>query len=229
MGGIIGIIGALAEEVAPYARDMTDKTVSSRYGFNFFEGELEGHRIVAVECGTGKTNSSFASAILLHQYDPAAVVVSGVCGSIDASLRVLDTVVSERVAHHDVAPYFMIHYRPFLPDVWFLADERLLGAARRGADGKGYGSSVRFGKIVTGEAFIEEAGRGAIIDTFDPMCVDMESACAAQIAYCAGVPYIAVRTVTDTEEDSGVETFRLNCVRASEKSYDVVCAMLREL
>jgi hypothetical protein len=38
-----------------------------------------------------------------------------------------------------------------------------------------------------------------------------------------------VRTVSDTEENNGVETFELNSGLAAEKSFDIVCAILKNL
>ena len=225
----IGIIGALPEEIHPYREVMTNVSSKTQLGLEFISGGLCGHRIVAVECGVGKTNAALGATLLISAHGAEAIVFTGVCGGLADSLRVFDTVISECSAHHDLPVEFLTSYRPHLPGEWLPCGEALLAAARLGVAAGDYGDSVHFGKVVTGEVFVHREGREEIISRFNPLCVDMETASVAQVAFVAGVPYIAVRTVSDTEDGSGIDAFRLNCGLAAEKSFDVVCAMLRSL
>ena len=225
----IGILCAIYEEIKPYTENMTDKITDSYLSLDFISGELNGCQIVAVECGTGKTNAAFASSLLISRYGVDVLVISGVGGSIDKSLAVFDTVISESVAHHDVAAEFQTEYRPWLQDVWMSADTGLLAAVKLGISGKSYETRIFFGRIVSGEAFIADEGRAEIIKNFAPLCVDMETASVAQIAYMTKTPYIAVRTISDTEDGDGIDTFKMNCGIAAEKSFSIVCSMLKNL
>lgn len=47
----------------------------------------------------------------------------------------------------------------------------------------------------------------SISATFSPLCVDMETASIAHVCYGNRIPYIAVRTVTDTLGKTGTEVF----------------------
>lgn len=83
-----------------------------------------------------------------------------------------------------------------------------------------------FGTIVTGEQFIGNEERPAICKTFHPLAVDMETAAIAHVCYVNEIPFLAVRTITDTASHEGIENFDKNCEKASEISAEIVAGML---
>ena len=61
------------------------------------------------------------------------------------------------------------------------------------------------------------------------MTVDMETASIAHTCFVNEIPFIAIRTLTDTSTHSGVEHFDKNVVTASEISKKIVLELLNEL
>ena len=61
------------------------------------------------------------------------------------------------------------------------------------------------------------------------MTVDMETAGIAHVCYVNGIPFIAIRCVTDTAEHSGIGNFDENCAEASAIAKDITVALLREI
>lgn len=59
-----------------------------------------------------------------------------------------------------------------------------------------------------------------------PLSVDMETAAAAQVCYVHKIPFLAVRTITDTAEADGPDAFEKNCERASVIAADFVRRLL---
>lgn len=57
----------------------------------------------------------------------------------------------------------------------------------------------------------------------------MESAAIAHVCHANGVPFLAIRTVTDTADHSGAGNFELNCEKASAIAKDFTLALLREI
>lgn len=86
--------------------------------------------------------------------------------------------------------------------------------------------SIYFGKIVTGEAFITQSGREEIIAKYNPLCVDMETASVAHVCYVNKIPFLAIRSITDTEEECGMEAFEENCVQVSLNSIEILKALM---
>lgn len=83
--------------------------------------------------------------------------------------------------------------------------------------------------MVTGEAFITDDGRDEINKKYAPLSVDMETGSIAHVCYVNHVPFIAIRTITDTPTHSGAENFDVNCERSSEIAKDIVLELLKEM
>ena len=81
--------------------------------------------------------------------------------------------------------------------------------------------------VVTGETFVtKETQRDRINAKFEPLAVDMESAAVAHVCYVNQIPFLAVRTITDTPEFSGLAHFEQNCTTAAEISAAVVFELI---
>ena len=86
-----------------------------------------------------------------------------------------------------------------------------------------------WGRIATGEAFIDSEGRADVNRRYSPLCVDMESAGVAHVCYAFDVPFLSIRSLSDTADHRGVENFEANSRAASEASRDVTLAIIRQL
>ena len=73
-----------------------------------------------------------------------------------------------------------------------------------------------------------QPARMEIIRRYSPLAVDMETAAAAHTARAFGVPFIALRAITDGADESGADDFEKNCARASAVAARAVIAMLNE-
>ena len=223
----IGIICAADTELQPFLPHIQNCKTSQKAMLTFYEGAIDDVPVTAVFCGVGKTNAAIATQILIDTYGAAAIINSGTAGGMDTALGLFDTVVSTEAIHHDVHEGILTQFQPWLPSVSIIADAGLLEAAQKvaaNADNK-----VHFGRMVTGEKFIEDDGRADILAAFAPLTVDMETASIAHVCYVNSIPYIAVRTITDTAEHAGTDNFEKNCAPASVISKDFVLALLKHI
>lgn len=222
----IGLLCPSDTELAPFLPCIEGRSRSEAAMLEVWEGELWGFPAAALYSGVCKVNAAVAAQILISQYQADAVILSGVAGGLDESVRVLDTVIPEQCAYHDVSPDILTEFHPWMPSVWFPADPQLLDAARRAGQKAGF--PVKFGSLVTGEQFIEEGERRRLREEFSPLAVDMETAAAAHVCYVNKTPFLAVRTITDTEQEDGQENFELNCEQAAARAKDMVRLILEE-
>lgn len=88
---------------------------------------------------------------------------------------------------------------------------------------------IHFGTMVTGEQFIVDEQRDSINQRYAPLCVDMETASVAHVCHVNKVPFLSVRTITDTAEHKGEENFAQNCKTASLHSAEIVMGILEQL
>lgn len=57
----------------------------------------------------------------------------------------------------------------------------------------------------------------------------METASIAHVCYASKIPFLGIRSITDTEEECGIESFEENCIDASLNSIGILKALLKQL
>jgi adenosylhomocysteine nucleosidase len=127
---------------------------------------------------------------------------------------------------------------------WFPSDPKLLNIARKvsatadlsdcAAENDCLSHKPRIivgGNGVSGQAFVDNAKfREYVLGTFQAKVLDMESAAAAHVAYSNGVPFLAVRSLSDLAGgDAGANEMMKFMALASKNSAMVVKAILREM
>lgn len=129
--------------------------------------------------------------------------------------------------YHDVAEDILTEFHPWLKANYFQADQKLFSIAKE------YSLMVTFpilfGTMVTGEQFIEDEKRDEINEKYTPLSVDMETASVAHVCYVNDIPFLSVRTITDTATHKGIENFDKNCETASKRSAEIVLGILNQL
>lgn len=218
----IGIIGPSEDEIMHFIEKIENSHIDSISMLNFNSGKFNNLEVVALYCGVCKVNSAIATQILIDRFKVTHIIVTGVAGAIDNRLRIGDTIISTEVSYHDVEDEILTEYHPWMESIYFKADSELTRISRTVIEENTFSQSVYFGKIVTGESFITKKGRERIIDKYNPLCVDMETASIAHVCYVNKTPFLAIRSITDTENECGVENFEVNCVSASDNSINIL-------
>lgn len=220
-----GILCALEQELAPFLERMGESRATEKAMLRFFTGNIGQAAAAAVCCGVGKVNAAVAAQLLIDFCGVDIIINAGTSGGMDESVRLFDTVISERIAYHDIEDGILIENHPYMKSAYFEPGRGLLEAARRYSEGSPF--PIRFGTMVTGDQFIADEGRERINRAFAPLCVDMETGAAAHVCYVNRIPFLAVRTVTDTAEHAGIENFEKNGETASERAAEIVSGILR--
>ena len=99
---IIGIIGAMEEEVELLKEKMTDTVIIEKAGMKFVKGTLKGQTAVVVRSGIGKVNAGICTQILADEFQVEAVINTGIAGSLKAEINIGDIVLSTDTMQHDV-------------------------------------------------------------------------------------------------------------------------------
>jgi len=225
----VGIICAGDREVAPFLPMISECKISEKAMLKFYEGQINGVEIVALFCGVCKVNAAIATQILIDTFAVNIVINAGTAGGMDKKLNIFDTVISTEVAYHDVAPGILTEFHPWMETVYFRADPTLLNLSRQAVDKMNIEYEVYWGRMVTGEAFIADEGREKINEQFSPLSVDMESASIAHVCHVNKIPFISIRSITDTATHSGTGHFEENCQKASSIAKNITVALLAEL
>jgi len=90
---MLGIIGAMEEEVAGLKDKMTVSRTIKKASMEFWEGVLEGTSVVVVRCGVGKVNAAICAQILADEFHVTAIVNTGIAGSLKNEINIGDIVL----------------------------------------------------------------------------------------------------------------------------------------
>ena len=221
----IGILCAGDAELAPYLTKTEKQPIAEAAMLKFYRGRIKGKEIIAVSSGVCKVNAAIAAQLLIDRFHADCIINSGTAGGMSKTVRIFDTIIARRTAYHDVARDILTDFHPYLPSVFFPSSPQLLDAAEKCRSQ--VKTPLLFGTIVTGETFVtKETQRDRINAKFEPLAVDMESAAVAHVCYANQIPFLAVRTITDTPEFSGLAHFEQNCTTAAEISAAVVFELI---
>lgn len=227
---MLAIIGAMDEEIELLLADLQGCEDLTFPGVTLHRGALDGVPVLVTKSGIGKVNAAMTTTYLLHQ-GATRVIFTGVAGGIHPELRVGDIVVSTDCVQHDVDVVALGYERgtvPGEPPAW-AADQTLrlvaLEAARDVA-----GVQVMEGRIASGDQFIASAqGVQHLWKTFQAHCAEMEGAAVAQVCAKAQVPFVIIRSISDTADGSANVDYREFMPRVARHAKQVVRGMLARL
>ena len=221
---MIGIIGAMEEEVAILKDQLTQLDEIHIAHVKFYRGQLNDHEVVLTQSGIGKVNVAISTTLLIHEFKPDVIVNTGSAGALDGELNVGDVVVSESVAYHDAdaqAFGYELGQIPQMP-AQYVADAELLELTTDAIEAQSL--TAQKGLIVSGDSFIgTNTQRETIRVAFpDALAVEMEATAIAQTCYQFNVPFIITRAISDLANGEAELSFEAFLKKAAQSSSQVV-------
>ena len=190
------IMGALKEEIKDLLSPMVLDETSSWKGCHFYRGSYKNKGVVLVQTGIGKNQAEEATRFVLDHYPVTALISLGFAGALTENLKIGDIVVCVTLCcagEHEAIPPSKSKY--------YNSDASLISLAERNVQSKTtsfhQGSSVTVAK----PASTQEA-KQTLAKTFSADVVEMENYWIAQIASARQIPFIAIRAISDTLQDS---------------------------
>jgi adenosylhomocysteine nucleosidase len=227
----IAIVSAMREELAAVLEDIEHGVAEQVAGREFWHGYLHGHEVIAVQARIGKVAAAATATVLAERYQVDAILFTGVAGGLATGVQRGDVVVAHEFLQHDMdaSPLFPRFEAPLYGRARFPTDphwnERLASAVKRALPQ----AVLHRGLVVSGDRFVASAAESrALRDTLpDALAVEMEGAAIAQVCLDYGLPYAAVRTVSDRADDSAHGDFQKFIEEtASRHSAAIVRALL---
>ena len=230
---MIGIIGAMEEEVAALKQDMEIREIEEIASMEFCRGTLCGQEVTVVRSGVGKVNAAICCQILAGHFGAEAVINTGIAGSLDAQIDIGDMVISTDAVQHDVDASTFGYPQgqiPRMDTLAFAADPLWIRRAVE-ANRKANPEIQTFtGRVASGDQFIDSKEKKTRIhDTFDACCTEMEGAAIAQAAWLNRIPYLIIRSISDKADDSAHMDYDVFEAKAAANSVRLVTAMAKAL
>ena len=199
---IIGIMGAMPDEVDQLCARLENVTVEPYGGVEYHKGTLAGKQVVVCCAGMGKANAAATTQVLITKFGAEKIIFSGIAGNMTSKIGIGDVVIGKTVLYHDAQLDMICQNPPFLKE--YTGDPALIAAAEKACADAGVKALA--GKIATGDMFVgDSATKAAIEAKCAPDCVEMEGAAVSQIAAKNDVPCVILRAMSDNADEDGHE------------------------
>lgn len=203
---MIGIIGAMEQEVAQLKEAMEIEEIVNQAAMSFCRGKLCGKDVVVVQSGIGKVNAGICAQILVDRFQVEVLINTGVAGALASELNIGDMVISTDAVQHDMDVTRMGYKEGQIPGMEVLAfpaDRELVEKAALANREANPDIATFVGRVASGDQFIaENSVKDRIISAFGAMCTEMEGAAIAQTAYLNQVSYVIIRAISDKADNS---------------------------
>ena len=197
---ILGIIGAMSEELEILLTDMELEDTTVKAKMTFHRGKLWGKDVVAVVCGIGKVNAAICTQLLISEYEVTHIINVGVAGGIGKEIYPGDVVIATNLVQYDMDttafgdPMGQI---PRLDTFDFKCDSKLIETAKSACE-----EATEFktfsGRIVSGDMFVASIDKIKWLESeFAALACEMEGASIAHVCYLNKIPFVVIRSISD--------------------------------
>lgn len=221
------IIAAMQEEMQEIKKMMTEIKEKQIYGLSFFEGRINNAKIVLVEAGVGKVNAARTTQILIDNFEVEAIINVGSAGSANDELDIGDIVIGKKLVQHDFDITAFGHPKGFISNVGECveSDSKLIEKMKRTIlELQNKEFKIKVGTIASGDIFCTEIRmKEKIRNKFEADAIEMEGAAIAQVCKLDNIPFIVVRSISDSPNGNNNITFDQFLEKASKR-----CALIIE-
>lgn len=253
MKKIIGIMGAMPEEIEGVARLLTDRQEITTGNRTYYTGCLNGIQTVVVFSRWGKVAAAATAATLIHKFNITDLLFTGVAGAIQKDLNTGDIVIGTHLIQHDLdaRPLIRQYEIPLLGITYTEADQGWVTMAENAvqdllgsrnlhdviddSDIEAFGlrhPSWYSGVIASGDVFFYKSVQKDNLQLALPdiLCVEMEGAAVAQVCYESDIPFAVIRTISDgADEQSPLSFARFIKKVASIYSAEIIKSIYNQL
>eukprot|EP01055_Gregarina_sp_Pseudo9_P001969 Gregarina_sp_Pseudo_9__1968@NODE_235_length_3477_cov_20_663176_g219_i0_p2_GENE_NODE_235_length_3477_cov_20_663176_g219_i0NODE_235_length_3477_cov_20_663176_g219_i0_p2_ORF_typecomplete_len275_score107_87PNP_UDP_1/PF01048_20/1_5e36_NODE_235_length_3477_cov_20_663176_g219_i020602884 len=249
---MIAIVAAMDSELTLLRSRLGDEQEETASGVSFYLGEIAEHRVVLMRSGIGKVNAALSLGLLCERYKPTLIVNTGCAGGLGDGDAPGDLIVATECTYGDVNATFFGYALGQVPGMprCYQADERVVALLREcfkdaedetasldSSSTKEETASplpegrVRFGQLLTTDSFISDNQRRRELKTAfaDGLAVDMEGCAMAQVAFRYQVPFVALRSLSDTATDDASSTYKDFLGLSVKRASDALILLLSKL
>lgn len=177
--------------------------------------------VIFTNTGIGKVNASYSMTNLIKEERPDLVVNLGTAGGVAKGLQILDLVVADKLAYHDVDVTPFGYQKGQVPGQEQYIDVLGVENHQKLAFGK---IETQVGTILSGDQFLNNKDKTLeIIATFDnPYAVEMESTAIADICQKLATKILIVRGISDLAHGDSTMEFDKYLTKVAKKFVDLI-------
>ena len=228
----IGIIVAMEEELEAVLNIMNNIEQKEIYGISVQIGKIEQKEVAVVKSGVGKVNAARVTQILIDKLNVKSIINLGAAGALSPLLNIGDIVIGEKLIQHDFDITAFDHDKGYITGVgdYIYSDIELIEKFKKAANNlKEKDYKIKTGIIATGDIFCTDIEmKNKIYSKFDADCVEMEGAAIAQVCYLDNIPFIVIRSISDSPNGNNEIDFDKFVQLASIRCATILENLLKE-
>lgn len=223
---MIGIIGALKEELKIIKGHMIEMEKQNVLGSEFCYGKIFDKDVVVCESSIGKVNASIVASAMILKYKPKLIVNTGIAGGMSDKVKIMDVVVANQVIIHDEGEIF-IKYYPYINRVD--VNKRYIEMVKKAyIDLYNSLDRLNIGGVITGDEFVNsDEKRYKLKKRYkDSLAVDMECGAIGKVCYRSNTNLVIIKTISDGANDESDVNYDKFINMSANKSAKIVLKLL---
>lgn len=218
------------EEIQNIMKNCDEKRIKE---ISFITGKIEGQNCVIVQSGIGKVNSARVTQMMIDNFDIEYIMNLGAAGALNPMLKIGDIVIGDELVQHDFDITAFGHAKGYITGVGdrVYSDKYLIEKfenAIENLEDRDY--EIKTGTIASGDVFCTEIEmKNQIYANFKADCVEMEGAAIAQVSYLNNIPFIVIRSISDTPNGNNAITFDEFVELASKRCARILKEVLKDI
>lgn len=226
-----GIIAAMQEEMQEIKNIMTEIEEQNIYELTFTKGKISNSEVVLVEAGIGKVNAARVTQILINNFEIEAVINVGSAGAANDELDIGDIVIGKKLVQHDFDITAFGHPKGFISNIGEYVEsnidliEKMEQTIYKIQENE---FKIKIGTIASGDVFCTEPKmKEKIRMKFQADAIEMEGAAIAQVCKLDNIPFIVIRSISDTPNGKNNITFDQYLKKASKRCANIILEYLK--
>ena len=218
------------EEIQNIMKNCDEKRIKE---ISFITGKIEGQNCVIVQSGIGKVNSARITQMMIDNFDIEYIMNLGSAGALNPMLKIGDIVIGDELVQHDFDITAFGHAKGYITGVGdrVYSDKYLIEKFEKAIENlEDRNYEIKTGTIASGDVFCTEIEmKNQIYANFKADCVEMEGAAIAQVSYLNNIPFIVIRSISDTPNGNNAITFDEFVELASKRCARILKEVLKDI
>ncbi len=195
----------IAVEIKAFVTEYNEKyTKETLYGFDVYKVKEDNIEIIAVHSEAGQTFAAAATMLLINEFNVDVIINYGVVGALKDNIKTMHTAIVEQIVHYDFDTSELdkceVGYHIGYDDVYLKNSKELIDLALK------VKPDLPLLTLASGDKFIGNPDKKRKLgEDFKADICDMEGAGIALIADRAKIPYLMIKTISDSLEGEGAE------------------------
>lgn len=226
---MIGIIGAMKNEVEGLKNAISEYRQLIIAGILFYRGKIGTSEVVITQCGVGKVNAAIATSLLISEFECHIIINTGIAGGTEL-VEKEDIVIGTRFAYFDVDATLFGYEFGQIPgsSLFFTPNDVAICKVKKALQGLGF--SYKCGTILSGDTFVSKKETYEKMKLDDVMACEMEGCAIAHTCTKFKTAFIVIRYISDVIGcDDQIADYQLFEDRMAKRSSAICLEIVNEL